>query len=169
MFDKKTACICAVTPWLLLLCGTLHAAMPDAKLATEILNEAGVKGGLIVHVGCGDGTVTAALHRNDGCLVHGLTVDDGKMERARAFLRQKGVYGPVAVDSFDGARLPYADGAVNLVVSEDLKQVPMAEVQRVLSPHGVAYLKQDGDWRKIVMPWPETIDDWSHYLHGHSR
>jgi len=40
--------------------------------AMEILNTTGLKGGLIVHLGCGKGELTAALHINDRYLVHGL-------------------------------------------------------------------------------------------------
>lgn len=165
MFANKTVYVWVVTAWVLMLHDTLHAAMPAAELATEILNDAGVERGLIVHVGCGNGTLTAALRRNEGCLVHGLTTDGEVVARTREFLQRQGIHGTVAVDSFDGPRLPYADGTVNLLVSEDLKQVSMVEVRRVLSPRGVAYLKRDGEWRQIVKPWPETIDDWSHYLH----
>ena len=62
--------------------------------------------------------------------------------------------------------LPYADNLVNLVVAEDLGEVAMAEVMRVLCPGGVAYVKRGGKWEKTVKPWPDEIDEWTHYLHG---
>jgi len=37
----------------------------------EILEQTGVKGGLIVHIDCGDGQQTAALRDNEGYIVHG--------------------------------------------------------------------------------------------------
>ncbi|NQT53678.1 hypothetical protein HQ576_16590, partial [bacterium] len=40
--------------------------------AQQILAATGVTGGLVVHVGCGDGILTAALHANDRFVVHGL-------------------------------------------------------------------------------------------------
>ena len=40
--------------------------------AKQILDATGVKGGLIVHIGCGDGRRLAALRANDSYLVHGL-------------------------------------------------------------------------------------------------
>ena len=30
----------------------------------------------------------------------------------------------------------------------------------------MAYLKRDGVWEKTVKPWPDAIDEWTHYLHG---
>ena len=60
-------CRCpARIPTVCLIALALLAAPPDARAgatpqAKEILAAAGVKGGLIVHLGCGDGRVTAAL------------------------------------------------------------------------------------------------------------
>ncbi|MCA9052279.1 MAG: PQQ-binding-like beta-propeller repeat protein, partial [Planctomycetaceae bacterium] len=40
-------------------------------------------------------------------------------------------------------------------------------ILRVLVPNGIALAKgADGKWTKTVKPWPENIDDWTHYLHG---
>ena len=72
------------------------------------------------------------------------------------------MYGSVSVDTFDGRRLPYVDNLVNLLVADELGDVSMDEVMRVLAPLGVAYV----DGEKIVKPWPDEIDEWTHYLHG---
>jgi len=66
-------------------------------------------------------------------------------------------------------RLPYADNLVSLLVAEDLKDVPMDEVLRVLVPDGVAYVKQDGRWTRTVKPRPAEMDEWTHYLHDPSN
>ncbi|MHC4505944.1 MAG: outer membrane protein assembly factor BamB family protein, partial [Planctomycetota bacterium] len=136
-----------------------------AKLAQEILEAAGVKGGLVVHVVCGDGKLTAALHANDSYLVHGLARTETDVTKARAHVAALGVHGEVSIDKLDGARLPYVAGLVNLVVSEDLGEVPMSETMRVLCPGGVAYVKQGGKWTKTVKPRPPGIDRWTHYLY----
>ena len=39
-----------------------------AKRAQQILEETGVAGGLVIHLGCGDGQLTAALRANDSFL-----------------------------------------------------------------------------------------------------
>ena len=85
--------------------------------AREIQDATGVKGGLIVHVGCGDGTLTAALRTSDGFIVHGLDTDAANIAAARQHIQSLGLYGPVSVETWSGKRLPYADNLVNLVVS----------------------------------------------------
>ena len=138
----------------------------DGRQAQQILEDAAVKGGLIVHIGCGDGKLTAALRANDGYLVHGLDLDLNNVRKARQYVHSLGIYGNVAVDRFDGTQLPYTDNLVNLVVAEHLYEVSPAEVTRVLVPNGVAYVKRNGRWTKTVKEWPEDIDEWTHWLHG---
>ena len=121
--------------------------------------------GLIVHVGCGDGKLTAALGTAGSYLVHALDADAEDVKTARRHIRSLGLYGRVSVDRFDGKRLPYVDNLVNLIVAEDPDAIASGEVMRVLCPRGVAYIKRDGRWTKTVKPRPEEIDEWTHYLH----
>ena len=142
------------------------AASPQDAEARRILDVAGVKGGFVVHLGSGDGALTAVLRAGDAFQVHGLDRDATKVDRARDHVRSRGLYGPVAIDRLKDHRLPYIDGMVNLVVAEELGGVAMEEVLRVLAPRGVACLKKDGAWTRTVKPVPAAIDDWTHYLHG---
>jgi len=145
--------------------GPLHAADGTAR---QILEAAGVKGGLIVHVGCGDGKLTAALRANDRYLVHGLDTNAANVESARKHIRSLGIYGKVSVDTFDGKHLPYIENFVNLVVCERAGEIPMAEIMRVLAPNGVVLFldpKSKIVERKLVKPRPKDIDEWTHYLH----
>jgi len=137
----------------------------EAAKAREILDAAGVKGGLVVHVGCQDGNLTAALRASESYLVQGLDTDAAKVVSARENIRAMGQYGPVSVARFDGRRLPYIDNTVNLVVAEDLGEAPFDEVLRVLCPNGAAYVKADGKWSRTVKPRPANIDAWTHYMH----
>jgi len=145
----------------------LASAQDDdvATLAQRILKATGVKGGLIVHVGCGDGRLTAALHVNDSYMVQGLEKTDADVQKARAAIQGQGLYGPVAVDRWDGAHLPYADNLVNLLVCTDGSLPDIAEVTRALAPTGMAFVRRDGQWRKTIKPRPSDIDEWTHYLH----
>ena len=153
-----------------LLCTMAAAAgLAGAQTADEILSATGVRGGLVVHLGCGDGRWTASLRKNDRYLVHGLDADPRNVRKARARLQSQGVYGPVAVDSFDGRSLPYADNLVNLLVSEDVGRVRPEEILRVLRPGGTAYIKDKGKWTVALKPWPEAIDEWTHFLHDASN
>ncbi|MHC4170593.1 MAG: hypothetical protein ACYSWQ_26950, partial [Planctomycetota bacterium] len=67
----STRTICVL--WsLCALSGAMGGPGADAQQARQILDDTAVKGGLIVHVGCGDGKLTAALRANDRYVVHGL-------------------------------------------------------------------------------------------------
>ena len=154
---------------LLLTASSAPSASPEAgdaqKTARAILRETGVRGGLVVHLGCGDGRLTAAFGAGEGWLVHGLARTTENLKAARAHIRSRGRYGPVSVQRFNGAHLPYVDNLVNLFVAEDLSGVPMEEVRRVLAPGGVAWI----GGKKIVQPRPEAFDEWTHYLHDASN
>ena len=150
-------------------CAVLWAAGPlraaPGTQAKAILDAAGVKGGLVVHVGCGDGKLTAALRASDSYVVHGLDADAANVAAARRHLRKLGLCGPVSVDRLVGGHLPYTDNLVKLLVSEGLGPVGMPEVLRVLAPGGVAYVRSGGKWARTVKPRPANIDEWTHYLH----
>jgi len=141
------------------------------KLAEVILREAGIKGGLVVHLGCGDGKLTAALHAGDGYLVHGLDADAANVNAARSHVRSLGLCGKVSVDRLVGKRLPYIDNLVNLAVIQDARfEIRDEEIMRVLAPGGVAILLQPSavSLQTLKKPWPEGIDEWTHYLHDAS-
>jgi len=137
----------------------------QAPSARQILDATGVRGGLVVHLGCGDGTLTAALRSGDSYIVQGLDADARNVAAARKNIKSLGLYGKVSIGGFDGKRLPYVDNLVNLLVAEDLGDIPMNEVMRVLTPDGVAYVKDGGSWKKTVKPRPKAMDEWTHYLH----
>ncbi|MCA9129938.1 MAG: PQQ-binding-like beta-propeller repeat protein [Planctomycetales bacterium] len=150
-----------------LFSGSLYAVVPVS--AESLLQESGVRGGFIVHLGCGTGELTEALHLSDSIQVHGLDVDREKIATAKNRVFSSGRYGDIAFEQLQGKDLPYVDNLVNLMVVEHLGNVPMDEVMRVLVPNGIAMVKGgDGTWNKSVKPRPENIDDWSHYLHDAS-
>ncbi|MBC8872775.1 MAG: PQQ-binding-like beta-propeller repeat protein [Planctomycetes bacterium] len=140
--------------------------------ANQILEDTGIKGGLIVHVGCGDGKLTAALRAGDQYLVHGLDCDEANVRAAREHIRSLGLYGKVSVEQFDGTHLPHTDNLANLVVFDDLGDVSMDEVVRVLAPGGVALSlnrQSEIENRKSIKPRPTEIDEWTHYLYDASN
>jgi len=157
------------------------AAASSADTAENILTSSGVKGGLVVVIGCDDAELLAELRANDSYTVQGLDTDPKKVEKARKYLREKGVYGPVSVMEFDGEKLPYANNLVNLVVVSSSAiparsathsvaggRIPQSEIERVLAPLGVALIEKSPGWKRIVKPWPQEIDEWTHYLHDAS-
>jgi len=145
------------------------AATPKEQ-AKQILDATGVKGGLVVHVGCGEGRLTAALRASDSYLVHGLDRDAANVQKARAHIRSLGLYGPVSAERWaTQPNLPYTDNLVNLLVISAGHSVPQAEAMRVLAPNGVLYAQAGGGWKKTVKPRPKGLDDWTHYLYDASN
>ena len=140
-------------------------AVPFAGTALEIVEASGIRGGLVVHVGSGGDVSIADFLFNDGFLVHGLYRDDAAVAQARDRIKKKDLYGKVSVQSWDRDYLPYADNMVNLLVADELGDVPMDEVMRVLAPRGAAFIKSGAAWTRTVKPRPEQIDEWTHYLH----
>lgn len=148
----------------MLACLLVFSVSAFAKTGSEIVEDSGIRGGLIVHIGCGDAQLTRTLQVNDRYLVQGLDRDETAIQATRRKLLAEGMN--VSVSGFDGKNLPYVDNLVNLVVSENLGAVAMEEVMRVLAPDGVAYIKEGQNWRRTVKPVPADTDEWTHYLHG---
>ena len=148
------------------LAGAVLCLSASAYGASDVLERSGVQGGFIVHLGCGDGAVTAQLRAGQQYLVHGLDTSAANVAAARARLQSQGVYGPVSVDVWDGKHLPYADNLVNLIVAEDPAEASESELRRVLAPYGVLMVRQGGQWTKTVKPWPKELDEWTHYFHS---
>lgn len=152
----------------------LFSAVADGQtdergMTQQILRSTGFSGGLIVHVGCGDGRLTAELGAGSNCLVHGLDADAGNVRVARRHIQSLGLYGRVSVDRLDGERLPYADNLVNLLVAENPAGVPRDEFSRVLAPGGVALVPRSSSPAPLRKPWPKEIDEWTHYLYDASN
>ncbi|MBC8870520.1 MAG: PQQ-binding-like beta-propeller repeat protein [Planctomycetes bacterium] len=163
-------CVVVFLAWgTILQAADLQTQDDTSKMARQILEAAEVTGGVIVHVGCDDGRLTAALRVGDGFLVHGLDADAESVRKAREHIRSLGLYGKVSVEQWQGKQLPYVDDLVKLVVMRDAGyEIRDEEIQRVLAPGGVAiFLNRQSEIenRKWVKPWPEEIDEWTHWLH----
>jgi len=157
----KTTCFALI----IALALTAFPCSAASDQAQQILDAAGVKGGLIIHIGCGDGKLTTALRRNDSFIVHGLDTDVKNVQAAREHIASQKSWAKVSVDRLQGNSLPYIDNLANLVVSDKLGKVSMDEVMRILAPKGVAYIKKGAKWTKTIKPRPKDIDEWTHYLH----
>jgi outer membrane protein assembly factor BamB len=134
----------------------------------DAVRSSGVKGGLVVQLGAKDPVVTASLRLDERYMVQGLSVDASDVQMARSSLHSRGLYGPVSVEQFDGKKLPYIENFVNLIVADEGLDVSEEEILRVLVPEGVALVRRNDTWKKVVKPRPEEIDDWTHYFHNPS-
>ena len=62
-------------------------------------------------------------------------------------------------------QLPYADNMVNLLVSENLGDISLDEVNRALVPGGVACVRRGAKWTRTVKELDSEMDEWTHWLH----
>ena len=95
--------------------------------AREILDATNVRGGLIVHLSCGDGTLTAELGAGERYLVHGLDRDAAAVRGARAHIQSLGLYGRVAVEQNGDPglrRTLHWSKAINASVADMVSGVP---------------------------------------------
>jgi outer membrane protein assembly factor BamB len=139
-------------------------AIPPAVMtrAAQILKTTQSSGGLIVHLGSGDGRLAAALGTSGSYVVHGLDADGGNVRKARAYVDALGLYGKICFDRA-GDALPYIDNLVNLLVLENPGGIARNEMMRVLVPGGRLYDLSGG---KIeTKPPMRGIDDWTHFLY----
>ena len=177
----------ALRVWMMLLI-VLGAAVPglayDAKTVADLYSDAGISGGVVVHLGVEDGKKIAALRCSESFLVQGLEEDRSKIEIARQYLSTQGIHGAVTAQEFDGKHLPYIDNLINLVVVDTRCELQDAgsEILRVLTPRGVAIVREKGNeaWLSRIphpvsrirggfvmfaKPAPAEIDEWTHYLY----
>ncbi len=138
-----------------------------AQSAGELVDKAGFKGGVAVHLGCGDGTLAAEIHRLvPNSLVHGLEIKADLIQQSRSTLFDRGSDGQVTFGRCDGKTIPFVDDFINLLVVSEGGTVSAAEINRVLAPGGTAVLIKGGRLETVTKPRPAEIDDWTHYLYG---
>ena len=180
-----------------LSCSPASAQTPAKTTAEWLRSSAGVDRGLCVHVGCGDGSLTAELSHGGNFLVHGLSADAAEVAAARRHIRSLDRYGRVSVSLFSPDRLPYADCQVNVLIVSDLPSASAAgltpeEMYRVLRPGGVAFLgkghashvdlmRAGFEFADFETPWGPTwlrlvraanlpgADEWTHFEHDAGR
>jgi outer membrane protein assembly factor BamB len=146
-------------------------AGPDAK---DLLSNAGVKAGLCVHLGCGSKEspgLIADLAAQSDLLVHGLAVDDGSLQRARAAIAASGLAGRALAEKVALSPLPYLPDLANLVVVEDraalaAQGVVMGEIERITAPGGVICVLENGHWTRTVKTRSPDMDEWPQPAHG---
>ncbi|MHC4744879.1 MAG: outer membrane protein assembly factor BamB family protein [Planctomycetota bacterium] len=142
------------------VCLILFTQVLHAGTMADAVKQSGIKGGIVVHLGCGDGRETADMLLSSSYIVHGLDTSGDNVAKARAYLHSRNLYGSVTVARYDAKTLPYADNIVNLIVADTLGDVPVEEAMRVLAPLGAMVV----GGKKTVKPWPNNIDDWPQYL-----
>ena len=164
--------------WIVLLsfCTTVSAS---AEKKDVFIKKSNLQGGFIVHVGCGDGTLVAALGNREQYVIQGLESDQQQIEKARHTIRATGNYGRLSIKHWQGEELPYAENLVNLLIIDDRNTTVLAsEIKRVLAPRGMAIVHKgcqiagldmqpfSPEYSAYTKPVSKEIDDWPHYLYG---
>lgn len=133
----------------------------------DIVETAKVRGGFVVQLGCASSDLTFTLAEKSNYQIQVLDVDTNRIVTLRRQLKDRGLYGKVTADTYNGEALPYVDNLVNLIViaGEIDLHLSQAELKRALCPLGVI-LTVDGDSvaRTYQKPWPAEIGEWTHYL-----
>jgi outer membrane protein assembly factor BamB len=168
-----TASVCIL---LLSLSTTMSASAEEGNI---FIKTSGIKGGLIVHVGCGDGTLVAEMGNNKQFVIQGLQSDQQMVEKARQTIRATGNYGRLSIKYWQNDKLPYAENLVDLLIIDDANtKLPASEIKRVLAPRGMAIIHKGSqisgldtqpcfaEYSAYTKPVPDQIDDWPHYLYG---
>jgi outer membrane protein assembly factor BamB len=153
-------------PCLLAAWSGLAAGAGDHASLDDVLRAVQARPGLCVHLGCGEGALTAQLAAKGHAAVHALEASAAEVGIARQTLQGRGLYGRVAVEVWTAARLPYPENVANWIVAEKPGRTSDAELMRVLSPRGVAWVRQGDGWRVLQKPWPAEFDEWTHARHG---
>ncbi|KKK83518.1 hypothetical protein LCGC14_2792570, partial [marine sediment metagenome] len=128
--------------------GLAAAKSPKAVLAEFIVSRLKMRRGLALDLGCGDGSLAAALAGRTGLFVHCLGADAPTVARARTTLDKAGLYGIRASAAKSGAtKLAFPTSSANLVVCRGALlrrggEALVKEAYRVLSPNGVALIGQ---------------------------
>jgi len=155
--------VCAAAVWLF---ASVLPVRLEAQAARQLIEKSGIKGGLVLHVGCGSGAKTMEMRVSESYLVHGLDTDPEKVAEARKRIRDAGTEAGVSVSCFGGKALPFIDNVAALIVAEKPGAVAEREFLRVLAPNGIICILRNGGWEMRSKPRPQTIDQWTHFLHG---
>ena len=120
------------------------------ETASHMVRSSGASGGFCAVVGSTDADLALGLAKQGAFQVHCLCTEADSCDDVRQVMRSRGMYGTVSAGTLDGARLPYTDNLINIVVVDsypDLRKkgISLDEVVRVLVPLGTAFIGMSDD------------------------
>ena len=128
----------------------------------------GFDGGVVVHVGCGDGRHTLELGQGGTWVVRGLDRDPDKIRAARERIAGAGRYGPVSVAVWRGGGLPFVNNSIDVILLDNGAEVAPEECLRALRPGGKVCFQKGGMWQHFLKEHPRNTDEWTHALYDAS-
>ncbi|MCH2209051.1 MAG: PQQ-binding-like beta-propeller repeat protein [Lentisphaerales bacterium] len=141
---------------------TLFGAHADT--ANELLKKADFSGGVILHIGSGNGELSNDLYQSENTLVYGLEKSAEKVQNARAKAYEEGISGKVTYSQWNSEFLPFAQNFINTIICEE--EVDDKEIMRVLATYGTALIKSENKWKKLSKEYPSSMDDWPQYFYS---
>ena len=144
-----------------------------AKSASEILSATQIKNGLVIHLGCQNIPEILNLNNKGQLSVFGICKSQAEVQAGRLAAAKNNLLGLVNFETLQRKeRLPFPSNFAQLIVA-DLDEIGEAfpqekEIQRVVAPLGVAYIKK-GSWRKTEKPVDPKMDDWRMFYYGPSN
>ncbi|MEZ5384182.1 MAG: PQQ-binding-like beta-propeller repeat protein [Prosthecobacter sp.] len=153
----------SVPTFLLLTFGLASSALvaDDAK---QLLEQGHTTGGLVVHVGAGDGTLAADIAAaRPSLIVQALDGDAAAVTQARAKFRESAAAARLSAEVWKRNDLPHAEDLVNLLLLDDGTKVSKEEAMRVLAPGGTVMRKNNGAWTAETKPHAPKTVEWTHY------
>ena len=116
-----------------------------ADMLGSPVRQSGIGGGIIVTLDFSDGGFIADQATDGNFVAQGLLTTEADVEKARNLIKQKGLYGKVSCDWYNGRDLPYVDNLINVLLCESTTRVPEPELMRVIAPGGVLMVEET--WR----------------------
>jgi len=129
---------------------------------------AGERRTLTCLVGEIDPRLMLELYDDNVSLIHGLSSTERDAEEVLRLAGERGLQGRIVAEPWSGSSLPYPRNWANLLVVEKGCGLKKAEMMRVLAPGCVALVGREGKWERLFKPWPDQIDEWTHFLHDAS-
>lgn len=156
---------------LMLLINFLYCFCAYGITGNEILSATGIKAGLCVHIGCGDGIITSQLHNNGKILVSACAQNVTSWKATQDMIQKNGLYGMVSVMfPLSLKQLPYMSNTVTLLVVDldvlGASGPSLDEMKRVTAPIGVIYYMQGGQWHLERKALTQGMDEWRYQYHG---
>ncbi|MDH4226688.1 MAG: class I SAM-dependent methyltransferase [Deltaproteobacteria bacterium] len=118
--------------------------LPYGFMARELVGATGVSSGKsLLDFGCGTASVLTEINRmQTGAKLTGIDIDPEILAVAKEKIRRSGA--AIAIDEYDGHRLPYEDASLDVVISSlvfhhiepEGKREALKELFRVLKPGG---------------------------------